>query len=40
MKNALLALYTIRQKDFKKVVETFPEDDLAGPFLMSPNPDY
>jgi hypothetical protein len=40
MKNELLSLYTKRQEDFKKVVERFPEDDLAGPFLMSPNPDY
>ena len=40
MKNELLSLYTNRQKDFKKVVEAFPEDDLAGPLLMSPNPDY
>lgn len=40
MKNELSLLYTSRQKDFKKVVETFPEDDLAGPLLMSPNLDY
>ena len=40
MKNELFSLYTTRQKDFKKVVERFPEDDLAGPLLMSPNPDY
>lgn len=40
MENELYTLYTSRQKDFKKIVETFPEDDLAGPLLMSPNPDY
>jgi hypothetical protein len=40
MKNELLSLYKNRQKDFKKVLEIFPEDDLAGPFLMSPNPDF
>jgi hypothetical protein len=40
MKNELLTLYANRQKDFKKIVETFPEDDLAGPLLMSPNSDY
>jgi hypothetical protein len=40
MKNELLSLYTKRQKDFKKVVESFPEVDLAGPLLMSPNPEY
>ena len=40
MKNELLELYSKRQKDFKSVLEKFPEDDLAGPFLMSPSPDY
>lgn len=40
MKNELLSLYTNRQKDFKSIVETFPDDDLAGPFLMSPSSDY
>lgn len=40
MKKELFLLYTTRQEDFKKIVERFPEDDLAGPFLMSPNPDY
>lgn len=40
MKSELLSLYTNRQKDFKKVVNTFPKDDLAGPLLMSPNSDY
>ncbi len=40
MKNELSSLYTSRQKEFKKVEETFPEDDLAGSLLMSPNLDY
>ena len=40
MKNELLSLYTSRQKDFKKIVETFPEDDLAGPLLMSRDSAY
>lgn len=40
MKNKLFELYKNRQHDFKKVFNTFPKDDLAGPFLMSPNSDY
>ncbi len=40
MKNELLELYSKRQQDFKSIVEKFPKVDLAGPFLMSPNPDY
>jgi hypothetical protein len=40
MKNELLELYKTRQTDFKSVIEKFPEDDLAGPFLMSPSLDY
>ena len=40
MKNKLLNLYTNRQQDFKGIIEKFPEDDLAGPFLMSPNEEY
>lgn len=40
MKNELLSLYTSRQKEFKSVVEAFPDDDLAGPFLISPSSDY
>lgn len=40
MKKELLTLYKNRQKDFKKIVNTFPEDDLAGPLLMSPSYEY
>lgn len=40
MKTELLSIYNHRQKDFKNVVEKFPDDDLAGPFLMFPNSDY
>ena len=40
MKNKLLNLYNNRQQDFKGIIEKFPEDDLAGPFLMSPNEEY
>jgi len=40
MKEKLKKLYNDRVKDFVNVVETFPEDDLSGPFLMSPNKKY
>jgi hypothetical protein len=40
MNKELLELYTKRHLDLKSILEKFPEDDLAGPFLMSPNPDY
>jgi hypothetical protein len=40
MKEELFRLYQERQTNFKNVVGTFPGDDLAGPFLMSPAPHY
>jgi len=40
MKEELLKLYQDRQINFKNVVGTFPGDDLAGPFLMSPDQHY
>ncbi len=40
MKNQLYSLYNNRQRDFKKIINTFPNDDLAGPLLMSPNIDF
>lgn len=40
MKDQLFAAYTKRHNDFKTVHEAFPDDDLAGPFLMSPNDKY
>ncbi|MCX6227094.1 MAG: hypothetical protein NTV01_20485 [Bacteroidia bacterium] len=40
IKEQLTQLYRERSKDFKHIIETFPEDDLAGPFLMSPNELY
>jgi hypothetical protein len=40
MREKLLSLYTNRHADFKKITATFPEVDLSGPFLMSPNKDY
>lgn len=40
MKEHLYRLYSKRQQDFKSVVTRFPEDDLAGPFLMSPSENY
>jgi hypothetical protein len=40
MKEELLKLYLDKQHTFKNVVGTFPGDDLAGPFLMSPDQNY
>lgn len=40
MKEELLRLYLERQSSFKQVLNSFPEDDLAGPFLMSPDEHY
>ena len=40
MNKELLSLYLSKQEDFRKVVEKFSDDDIAGPLLMSPNPDY
>jgi hypothetical protein len=40
MKEELLRLYIERKENFKHVLNSFPEDDLAGPFLMSPDQYY
>ena len=40
MKKELFNLYLEKQELFKSVVKRFPFDDLAGPFLMSPDPLY
>src|SRR4051812_12077686 len=40
MKEQLLQLYRQEQQTFVSVVKAFPQDDLAGPFLMSPGQDY
>ncbi|PZF70739.1 hypothetical protein [Taibaiella soli] len=40
MRNELLSLYKEKQKNFKSIINSFPEDDLAGPFLMSPGEVY
>jgi hypothetical protein len=40
MKEELLKLYQDKQINFLDVVKTFPGDDLAGPFLMSPDLHY
>ena len=40
MKEELLKLYREQQPLFKNVVMSFPEEDLAGPFLMSPGNKY
>lgn len=40
MKQELLQVYQNRQADFKNIVSKFPDEDLAGPFLMSPNELY
>lgn len=37
MKEKLKKLYESKLNDFKSIRDTFPNDDLAGPFLMSPN---
>lgn len=40
MKDQLLTLYKRKQADFTSIMSEFPDDDLAGPFLMSPNEKY
>lgn len=40
MKKKLYALYTQHQQDFKNLLQQFPGEDIAGPFLMSPNRMY
>jgi len=40
MKEQLLNLYKQRQADFISIMSKFPDDDLAGPFFMSPNDKY
>lgn len=40
MKEELLHLYQQEQQAFEAVVKSFPHDDLAGPFLMSPLQNY
>lgn len=40
MKEELFNLYREKQDLFRKVVQAFPHDDVAGPFLMSPGEDY
>jgi len=37
MKEKLTKLYSSKLNAFKLIRDTFPNDDLAGPFLMSPN---
>ena len=37
MKESLLKIYLERQEDFKKIRAKFPDEDMAGPLLMSPN---
>lgn len=37
IKQQLKQIYQARINDFKQIVERFPDDDLAGPILMSPN---
>ena len=36
----LKQIYQSRINDFKQIVKRFPDDDLAGPILMSPNDLY
>jgi hypothetical protein len=40
MKEQLLQLYNHHLQAFRKVVNQFPQDDLNGPFLMSPGSAY
>ena len=40
MKHKLLELYMTRKQDFLKVRDQFLDEDMAGPFLMSPNETY
>ena len=40
MKDELLRLYREKQPLFQSVVQRFPFDDLAGPFLMSPDASF
>jgi hypothetical protein len=40
MKEDLMDLYSNNQPAFSQVQKTFPHDDLAGPFLMSPSLQY
>ncbi|WP_129021337.1 hypothetical protein [Edaphocola flava] len=40
MKEQLLKAYQDRQADFKTVKAKFSDEDMAGPFLMSPNDKY
>ncbi len=39
-RDQLEQLYNKRINDFKQIAETFPNEKLAGPFLMSPNEKY
>ena len=40
IREQLINIYKERINDFKHIVETFPDTDLAGPLLMSPNKKY
>ena len=40
MKEQLLTAYQKRHADFKTVRAAYPDEDMAGPFLMSPNEKY
>ncbi len=40
MKEDLMDLYRNSQQSFQQVQKSFPHDDLAGPFLMSPSMQY
>src|SRR4051812_48381857 len=40
MKEELLQLYRLQQPVFRDIISNFPNDDLAGPFLMSPTLRY
>lgn len=40
MKKELLNLYLKRKESFKKIRSAFPNDDIAGPLLMSPGENF
>jgi len=40
MRESLLKIYLERREDFKEIRAKFPDEDMAGPLLMSPNAIY
>ena len=40
MHKQLFELYQRKQTEFKRITSQFPNDDIAGPLLMSPSEKY